>query len=135
MQNVVFTGNLVHGLLRAEVAAAAPGRAWWIADSRPYALSEVLATVRKALTAEGLGVSGTIRRIPRLAGALAAAADGVLQGRDRYVQSVHVPGELKDTIACDIGAAQRELGYEPATTLLDGLRASVRWCVERGHPL
>ena len=134
-RSMVFTGNLVAGLLRAEVAAAAPGRAWWIADARPYALSEVLATVRKALAAEGLAVTGTIRRIPRLAGVLAATADGVLQGRDRYAQTVHVLGELKDTIACDIGAAQRELGYEPATSLLDGMRASVRWCLERGHPL
>ena len=44
-------------------------------------------------------------------------------------------GELKDTIACDIGRARAELGYDPPTTLLDGMRASIRWCLERGEAL
>ncbi len=44
-------------------------------------------------------------------------------------------GELKDTIACDIGKARRELGWEPATELLGGMRASIRWCLARGVQL
>ena len=48
---------------------------------------------------------------------------------------LHVLGELKDTIACDISRARKELGYEPAVALYDGMRASVRWCLERGEPL
>jgi nucleoside-diphosphate-sugar epimerase len=42
---------------------------------------------------------------------------------------------LKDTIACDIGRARKELGYEPAVALFDGMRASVRWCLARGDQL
>ena len=131
-RSMVFTGNLVDGLLRAEVAGAAPGQAWWIADAEPYELRTILTTVRDALAAEGLAVSGGQPRLPRLAGVVAEAADRFLQGRGRYVQAVHVLGELKDTIACDIGASRRALGYEPATSLLDGMRASIRWCLERG---
>jgi nucleoside-diphosphate-sugar epimerase len=52
-----------------------------------------------------------------------------------YVQPLHVLGELKDTIACDISRARAELGYEPKTSLVDGMRASVRWCLERGERL
>ncbi len=44
-------------------------------------------------------------------------------------------GELKDTIACDSSKATRELGWTPATELLGGMRASIRWCLERGHKL
>ena len=42
---------------------------------------------------------------------------------------------LKDTIACDVSAARREIGYDPDVTLLEGMRASIRWCLERGMTL
>jgi len=37
-RSMVYTGNLVQGVLLAEVVAAAPGHAYWIADAEPYAL-------------------------------------------------------------------------------------------------
>src|SRR5687768_11000567 len=67
-RSMVFTGNLVLGLLLAEVAEAAPGRAYWIADAEPYMLCTIIRTVREALEAEGLPVSGDELHIPRLAG-------------------------------------------------------------------
>lgn len=134
-RSMVYTGNLVDGLLRAEIAEAAPGRAYWIADAEPYELREVIAGVRTALEAEGLTVSPRRPRLPRGAGVVAERMDRVLQGRGVYVQPVHVLGELKDTIACDITRARKDLGYEPATGLVEGMRASIRWCLERGDEL
>jgi len=134
-RSMAYTGNLVLGLLRAEVAEVAPGRAYWIADARPYELREILDTVRDALEAEGLTASHRKLRVPARAAGLAAALDRVLQDRGRYVQPLHVLGELKDTIACDISRARHELGYDPPTELLEGMRASVRFCLERGDPL
>lgn len=134
-RSMVYTGNLVHGLLCAEVADAAPGRAYWIADPEPYAMTEVLATVRAAFEAEGLPVSGGQPRLPRLAGVVAEQVDRALQSTGRYVQAVHVLGELKDTIACDVSLARAELGYDPPTTLVDGMRESIRWCRDRGLAL
>ena len=131
-RSMVYVGSLVHALERVEVAEAAPGRAWWIADPEPYELNEILETVRAALETEGLPVSGTLRHVPRSIGVLAASVDELLQGRGLYQQAVHVLGELKDTIACDVSAAQRELGYAPATSLLDGMRSSIRWGLDRG---
>ena len=135
-RSMVYTGNLVDGLLCAEVAAAAPGRAYWIADAEPYALADILTTVRSALTAEGLPVSsrGAVR-IPRTVGVVAEQADRVLQATGRYVQAVHVLGELKDTIACDITRARAELAYEPVVSLFDGMRTSIRWCLDRGRAI
>ena len=52
-RSMVFTGNLVHGMLRAEVAKAAPGHAYWIADAEPYELRTILDTIKQALVAEG----------------------------------------------------------------------------------
>jgi nucleoside-diphosphate-sugar epimerase len=134
-RSLAYTGNLVHGLLRAEVADAAPGRAYWVADAEPYELREVIQGVRDALQAEGLTVSSRQPHLPASAGVLAAAADGFLQSRGLYVQALHVLGELKDTIVCDISRARTELGYEPETSLVDGMRASIRWCLERGERL
>lgn len=135
-RSMVYTENLVQGVLRAEVSPVAPGRAYWIADAEPYALQDVLRTVRDALEAEGLHVSR--RRpipIPRGAGVVAEKLDGLAQASGRYVQVLHVLGELKDTIACDISRARTELGYEPTVSLLGGMRASVRWCLARGDQL
>jgi nucleoside-diphosphate-sugar epimerase len=80
-------------------------------------------------------VSARQPRLPASAAALAAGIDGFLQRRGRYVQALHVLGELKDTIACDVTRAREELGYEPATDLVPGMRASIRWSLERGDAL
>lgn len=135
-RSMVYTANLVQGVLLAETVEAAVGNAYWIADAEPYELREVLQTVSRALAAEGLEVSK--RRpipVPRIAGVVAEKLDGLAQSTGRYVQVLHVLGELKDTIACDISRARKELGYEPLVDLFDGMRASVRWCLERGDQL
>jgi len=134
-RSMVYTEHLVQGLLRAEATPAASGRAYWIADAQPYELRVVLATVRDALVAEGLAVSGGQPELPRFVGVVAERIDRMLQDRGRYVQAVHVLGELKDTIACDITRARTELGYDPLTTLFDGMRASIRSCLEHGEIL
>jgi len=131
-RSLAYTGNLVHGLLCAEVADGAAGGAYWVADAEPYELREVIQGVRDALEVEGLSVSPRQPHLPAFVGAAAAFLDGVLQDRGLYVQALHVLGEIKDTIACDISRARADLGYEPATGLVDGMRASVRWCLERG---
>lgn len=135
LRSMAYTDNLVAGLLLAETATGAPGRAYWIADAEPYELAEILTQVRNALEAEGLPVSGGQPKLPAIAGVVAAHLDGLLQGRGRYVQALHVLGELKDTIACDITRARVELGYDPQVSLFEGMRASVRWCLERGQPI
>lgn len=134
-RSMVYTDNLVQGMLRAAQASGVDGRAYWIADAEPYRMRDVLATVRDAMVAEGFSVSGGQPRLPRAAGQVAEWLDGVLQSRERYVQPLHVLGELQHTIACDIGRARAELGYAPEVDLLEGMRRSIRWCVEHGQAL
>jgi nucleoside-diphosphate-sugar epimerase len=134
-RSMVYTDHLVQGLLRAEATPAASGRAYWIADAQPYEMRTILATVRDALDAEGFPVSGGQPRLPLAAGVVAEKLDALLQDRGWYVQPLHVMGELKDTIACDITRAREELGYDPQTTLLEGMRASIRSCVAHGDIL
>jgi nucleoside-diphosphate-sugar epimerase len=135
-RSMAYTDNLVQGLLRAEVADKAPGNAYWVADARPYELREILATVRRALDAEGVPTSGPERLpMPRAVARFAERLDIVAQGRGRYVQPLHVLGELNHTIACDISRAREELGYEPTVELEEGMRRSIRWCLDHGEQL
>jgi nucleoside-diphosphate-sugar epimerase len=135
-RSMVYTDNLVQGLLCAERTDRAAGNAYWIADAEPYTLNDILATVAKALTAEGVEVTDrSPRRMPRAASVAAEKVDAFLQGRGRYLQAVHVLGEMKDTIACDITRARLDLGYEPKVALYEGMRASIRFCLDRGEIL
>ena len=89
----------------------------------------------KALTAEGFDVRPNRFHLPALAGRLAERTDALVQRTGRYVQAVHVLGELDKTIACDISNARADLGYEPEVALEEGMRRSIRWCVEQGLTL
>ena len=134
-RSMVYVDNLVQGIVAAELTATPPGRAWWIADAHPYEVREIIATVGRALAAEGFTVAPNRLRLPRLAGRLAERADALIQRTGRYIQAVHVLGEMDKTIACDISVARAELGYEPRVELEEGMRRSIRWCVEQGLTL
>jgi nucleoside-diphosphate-sugar epimerase len=134
-RSMVNTVNLVDGVLRAQRAAIAGGRAYWIADRRPYPMGEVVQTVREALRLEGYEVADRTPRLPRLAGTVAERLDGFLQDRGRYVQELHVLGEMDKTIACRIDAAERDLGYDPQIELLGGMRDAISWCRGQGIDL
>lgn len=135
-RSMVFTGNLVAACLCAETATDVTGRAFWVADAEPYELRQIWGGIREALAAEGLPIARrSIPALPRFGAEVATRLDAVLQGADRYVQPLHVLGELKDTIACDISRARAELGYDPQVSLVGGMREAIRWHQERGDQL
>lgn len=134
-RSMVYVDNLVQGVVRAEEATGVTGRGYWIADSRPYTVAEIVDTVRRALTEEGIECSGRALRVPVVIGRVAERADRVLQARGAYQQQVHVLGEMAHSIAVDISAAQRDLDYRPEVELHEGMRRSIRWCREQGIEL
>ncbi|MEO6652942.1 MAG: NAD(P)-dependent oxidoreductase [Ilumatobacteraceae bacterium] len=135
MRSMVYVDNLVDGVLRAELCDTPPGGAWWIADARPYSVTEIVDTVGRAMTDEGFDVRPNRAKVPNLVAVVAERADALLQRSGRYHQQLHVLGEMNKTIACDISAARVELGYEPSVDLYEGMRRSIRWCVEQGFEL
>ena len=135
-RSMVYIDNLVQGIVRAELTETAPGLGWWIADERAYTVTEIVETVGRALTDEGFtDVKKNRLRLPEFAGNVAEKIDGVLQGSGRYNQQIHVLGEMNKTIAVDISAARVDLGYDPQFELYDGMRNSIRWCLEQGIQL
>jgi nucleoside-diphosphate-sugar epimerase len=134
-RSMVYVDNLVDGVVAAELTPGVAGRGYWIADERPYTVTEIVDTVREALEHAGLSCSHRTLRLPVAAGRVAERIDRLVQSTGRYQQQMHVLGEMAHTIAVDISAARDELGYEPAVSLPEGMRSSVEWCLDQGLEL
>jgi nucleoside-diphosphate-sugar epimerase len=131
-RSMVYVGNLVDGVVRAELRGQT-GHGYWIADRRPYAMNEIVDTVERLLETEFARPCAHRRlRLPGIASELALLADRSLQALGVYQQKIHVLSEMNKTIACTIARAERELGYAPAVDLEEGMRRSLRWMDERG---
>jgi nucleoside-diphosphate-sugar epimerase len=134
-RSMAFVDNLVQGVALAERVPAAAGHAFWVADERPYPLTEIVSTVKQALAAAGLDVARGQVRLPALAGRFAQQVDTRLQARGRYHQQFHVLGEMGESIACDVTRTCEVLGYQPEVALLEGMLRSVRWCLAQGYEI
>ena len=131
-RSMVYIDNLVDGVIAAELTPAAKAKGYWVADRRAYTVNEIVDTVGHALSDEGFDVKPRSRPMPAIVGHVAELGDRIVQGLGRYQQQLHVLGEMNHTIACDISVTRRELGYEPHVELYEGMRRSIRWCVEQG---
>ena len=121
---------------RAELTPTPAGRAWWIADAEPYEVDDIVATVGRALAAEGFDVAPNRVRVPADRRPPRRARRRTRPAHRAATSSrLHVLGEMDKTIACDISVARDELGYEPDVALEEGMRRSIRWCVEQGIEL
>jgi nucleoside-diphosphate-sugar epimerase len=122
--------------LLASSKPEAAGRVYWIADERAYEMAEIVDTIEAVLRDDfGLSVAGKRMRLPGFASDVAYATDAALQRVGLYEQRVHVLGEMNKTIACSVGRAQAELGWDPGPGLREGMRRSVEWCLANGQEL
>src|SRR5262245_28633669 len=135
-RSMSYVDSTCQALLLAERSDAARGRTYWIADRRPYTMNEIVDTVERLLEHEfGIPVAHKRLRLPGIASEVALLADQVLQGLGLYKQEIHVLSEMNKTIACSIARAERELGYDPKVGLEDGMRRSIRWCLDHGQQI
>jgi nucleoside-diphosphate-sugar epimerase len=132
-RSMAYVDNICQGLLLCERVERACGQVYWIADRRPYPMTEILDTVERVLERDfGIAVAHKRMRLPGLASGVAWAMDGMLQGLGLYNQKIHVLSEMNQTIACTVAKAEQELGYDPKVELEEGMRRSIRWMVEKG---
>jgi nucleoside-diphosphate-sugar epimerase len=135
-RSISYTDAIADAALLAATTPEAAGRTYWIADARPYPMSEIVDTIEEVLRDDfGLSVAGKRMRLPGFAADVAYAGDAVIQRAGGYVQELHVLGEMNKTIACSIDRARRELGWDPGPGLREGMRRSVQWVLDRGVEL
>lgn len=133
LRSMGYVDNLAQGIMLAALTEKARGQVYWIADRRPYTMNEIIDTVERLLAEEfRLPVAYKRLRLPGLASEVAWLADKTIQGLGLYEQKIHVLSEMNKTIACSTEKAQRELGYQPAIALEEGMRRSIAWCMEQG---
>ncbi len=133
-RSMAYTDNLCQGILRAAWIDEAAGQRYWIADERPYAMTEIIDTVERLLLDEfGQRCARRRIRLPALVSDLAYLADRCLQGVGLYQQKIHVLSEMSRTIACSVAKAERELGYVPTIDLEEGMRRSLHWAFAHGQ--
>lgn len=133
-RSMAYLDNLCQGLMLAALVPTADRQVYWIADERPYDMNEIVDTVERLLEKEfGQQVAHKRMRLPGFAGDVAQVADATLQALGIYQQKIHVLSEMNKTIACDVSRAKAELGFQPAVALEEGMRRSIRWCLESGQ--
>jgi nucleoside-diphosphate-sugar epimerase len=121
-------------LLLCERVEQARGNVYWIADRRPYPMTEVIDTIERVLESDfGMTCAHERMRLPNVASGVAWLADSMLQSVGLYHQKIHVLSEMNKTIACSIDKAERELGYAPRVELEEGMRRSIRWMLDNGQ--
>jgi nucleoside-diphosphate-sugar epimerase len=132
-RSMSYIDNLCEGIMLAATIEAARGRTYWIADRRAYTMNEVVDTVERLLEHEfAIPVRHGRLRLPGIVSGIAQFADASLQSLGLYNSKIHVLSEMNKTICCSIAKAQRELGYDPRIALEEGMRRSLRWCVDKG---
>ncbi len=133
LRSMGYVDNLCQGLLLAASVGRANGQVYWIADKRPYSMNEILDTVERLLETEfGQKCAHKRMRLPGVASEVAYWMDKLLQSAGMYHQKIHVLSEMNKTIACSVGKAERELGFQPKVDLEEGMRRSLQWCMEQG---
>lgn len=135
-RSMSYVDNTSLGLLLAAATDRAAGETYWIADERPYSMNEIVDTVEDLLESDfGMAVKHDRMRLPSVASEVALVADAVIQRTGLYQQKIHVLSEMNKTIACRIDKARDELGYRPSVELREGMRRSIRWCLENGQEI
>jgi nucleoside-diphosphate-sugar epimerase len=134
LRSMAYVDNLCQGLVLAAIRERTAGQVYWIADERPYAMNEIVDTIERLLETEfGHKCAHKRMKLPGIASEVAWLVDKTLQSLGLYHQKFHVLSEMNKTIACSVARARAELGYRPTVALEEGMRRSLKWCVENGQ--
>jgi nucleoside-diphosphate-sugar epimerase len=132
-RSMVYLDNLCQGLALAGRLPQAAGNTYWIADAEPYEMRTILDTIENVLEQDfAMEVAHKRMQLPSFVGDIAYRVDSAIQATGFYHQKFHVLSEMDKNIACSIDKARRELGYEPKIALREGMRRSIRWCLDQG---
>ena len=127
-----YLDNISQGLILAATVPAANGETYWLGDEKPYTMNEIVDTVERLLENEfNIPCQHKRLHLPGFVSEIARVVDWSIQSVGLYHQKMHVLSEMNKTIACSVEKAKRDLGYVPHIALEEGMRRSIRWCIEQ----
>ena len=133
-RSMAYVDDICQGLHLCEQVEKARGNVYWIADRRPYPMTEIIDTIERVLEQDfGVKCAHKRMKLPGFASGFAWVVDRALQSVGVYHQKIHVLSEMNKTIACTIAKAERELGYDAKVGLEEGMRRSIRWMLDNGQ--
>lgn len=126
IRSKVNVKNIVQAILLAAMKKKSKGQIYWIADEKPYTMSEIIGTVRDVLEEEyKIKCKNSNLFLPYFVGQIFQFSDYILQSIGIYNQKIHVASELNKNIGCSIQKAKIELDYNPKISLYDGIKNSL----------
>ena len=133
-RSMAYIDNLVQGLILSADYFQTNGEIFWIADENAYQMKEIVFTVKNILRDDfGFTVSSRQIYLPSVIPDFARYVDFSAQLMGIYIQKIHVLSEMNQTIACRIDKAKRLLKYQPRTSIEDGMRQSIKWCLDNNR--
>lgn len=131
-RSMVYTENLAQGIILAAFSDKADNEVYWIADSKPYSMNEIVETVREVMEKEfNIKCKKSSLKLPSITSDLAFIADNIFQKSGFYQQKIHVLSEMNKNIFCSVKKAQDQLGYSPKFNLYSGMKESIGWCISK----
>ncbi|MDZ4812805.1 MAG: NAD-dependent epimerase/dehydratase family protein [Pseudomonadota bacterium] len=134
--DTVYIDNAVQAhmdaLDRLEVGATCAGKAYFISQGQPIALDEMVNKLLKAvgLPAEQRRVS---IRMAKTAGFLYEQWYRLTNNRNEPPMTRFLAEQLSSAHWFNIGAARRDLGYQPKVTLAEGMVRVSEWWLREGR--
>jgi nucleoside-diphosphate-sugar epimerase len=128
--SAIYVKDLVQGLLAAVAAPGAAGRAYFLAHAKPVSWRQLGASAARIM-----GRRPRVVTVPfAVAYAVGACAEvcARLRGKPGIISREKIADARCMAWTCDAGRAARELGFVAATSLDEGLAATLAWYKEAG---
>jgi len=125
-RSMAYTENIVQGMVLAAINSIASGKIYWIADSEPYSMNNIIETIESLLENKfGMECDHGRMRLPSIIGTISEKIDLYLQKIGIYNQKIHVLSEMNKNISCSVELAKQELGYNPEFSIQNGMLKSL----------
>ena len=129
--SLCYIDSLIQGLLLAESAPQAEGQIYFLADKRPYTITEIAGAI-----AQEQGKNIPKAHMPIWAASALSTVLAIPAKIFGFTSPLtrNTVKELKNNWYIDITKAQNELGYQPSVDFHDGVKKTVEWFINEYVP-
>ena len=124
--NAIYIGDLIPGLVAAGTSPAAVGKTWFLGDDTVHPWKEIYSVIAEVVGQERKVELAIPRGLLGMAGAVGDVV-GAVTGRPSIVNSSKATLATPRYWLCSSARARQELGFQPRTSLREGMRMTYDW--------